>query len=304
MENHDTKPLGYRIYLLLFAIILVWGSSWPIAKVGMDYMPPLWFAALRLIIGTVSMFFVVSVLGKFVVPDKQDLKIIFSIGFLQIALLMVLITIGLYYVDAGRSAVLVYTTPLWVVPISVLFFKERPTLGKWIGFILGLAGIAVLFNPFAVHWSMGNELMGNGVLLAAAFCWSIAILCARYMHWHRTPLELIPWQLLVGTLPVLLLAFVQNPQPQFIWGSTLVFSLIFCGILSTAFAYWGSIVISKELPAITTSLSLLAIPMCGLLFSAWLLSEKITLSLIIAMLFILAGLLCVIFDKSQNKHEK
>jgi drug/metabolite transporter (DMT)-like permease len=304
MENHDTKPLGYRIYLLLFAIILVWGISWPIAKVGMDYMPPLWFAALRLIIGTVSMFFVVSVLGKFVVPDKQDLKIIFSIGFLQIALLMVLITIGLYYVDAGRSAVLVYTTPLWVVPISVLFFKERPTLGKWIGFILGLAGIAVLFNPFAVHWSMGNELMGNGVLLAAAFCWSIAILCARYMHWHRTPLELIPWQLLVGTLPVLLLAFVQNPQPQFIWGSTLVFSLIFCGILSTAFAYWGSIVISKELPAITTSLSLLAIPMCGLLFSAWLLSEKITLSLIIAMLFILAGLLCVIFDKSQNKHEK
>ena len=83
------------------------------------------FAAFRLIIGTVSMFFVVGLLGKFIVPDKQDLKIIFSIGFLQIALFMVFITIGLYYVDAGRSAVLVYTTPLWVVPISVLVFQRK-----------------------------------------------------------------------------------------------------------------------------------------------------------------------------------
>ena len=119
-------------------------------------------------------------------------------------------------------------------------------------------------------------------------------MCAIYALVPYSPLELIPWQLLVGTLPVLLLAFFKNPQPQIIWGSTLIFSLVFCGILSTAFAYWGSVVISKELPAITTSLSLLAIPVCGLLFQRGLLHETITLSLMFAMLFILGGLLCVI----------
>lgn len=294
MKSNDPKPLGYRLYLLLITLILVWGISWPIAKMGLDYMPPLWFAVFRLVIGTVSMFLVVGVLGKLIVPNKQDLKIIVSIGILQIALFMAFVTIGLYYVDAGRSAVLVYTTPLWVVPISVLVFKEKTTVGKWIGFVFGLIGIGILFNPFEVNWFMRDELIGNGVLLAAAFCWSIAILCARYMRWVRSPLELIPWQLLVATIPVSFLAFFQNPQPHILWNAALIFSLFFCGIFATAFAYWGSVVISKELPATTTSLSLLAVPVCGLLFSSWLLHEKITLSLMLAMIFIVGGLLCVV----------
>jgi drug/metabolite transporter (DMT)-like permease len=297
MTVQENKPIVYKLYLLLVALILVWGISWPIAKIGLSYMSPLWFAAFRLLIGTASMFLVVAVLGKLIWPNKQDLKIIFVIGLLQVGLFMLLITIGLVHVDAGRSSVLVYTTPLWVVPISVLFFKEKPTVGKWMGFILGLAGILILFNPLAINWSEHNEILGNGVLLLAAFCWAIAILCARYMHWSRSPLELISWQLLVGTIPVVLLAFLQHPEPQIVWNSTSIFVLLFCGILSTAFAYWGSVVISKELPAITTSLSLLAIPVCGLLFSAWLLHEKMTFSLILAMVFILGGLLCVMFDR-------
>lgn len=291
----------FRTYLLLIALVFIWGLSWPIAKIGLQYMPPLWFATSRLIIGTVVMILIVSVIGKLVWPRKQDLKLILVIGLLQIATFMTLINLGLYYVAAGRTAILVYTTPIWIVPASIFLFNEKSTHAKWLGFSLGIIGILIMVNPFEMHWSNHKMLLGYGILLLAALNWAIAILCARHMKWTRTPLELISWQLLVGTLPVLCLTLLKQPHPHITWNHSLVLTLLYNGILATAFAYWGTITISKELPPITTSLSLLTVPVFGLIFSAIFLHEPITLSLIIAMLFILGGLLCTISYKKSGK---
>jgi drug/metabolite transporter (DMT)-like permease len=264
-------------------------------------MPPLWFSAVRLAIGTIVMFSIVIMLRKFTWPTKQDLKIILVIGILQIGLFMTLINLGLHHVAAGRSSVLVYTTPVWVVPISVFFFHEKTSLLKWLGVIFGLAGIAVLFNPFAINWSDQQALIGNGTLLLAALSWAISILCARYMHWAHSPLQLISWQLSVGTLPVILLAILKQPHAHIIWNHSLVLALLYAGVIATAFAYWGGVAISKELPPIVFSLSLLGVPVCGVITSALFLNESITLSLVLAIVFILMGLGCVIFEKRPRR---
>ena len=59
----------------------------------------------------------------------------------------------------------------------------------------------------------------------------------RYMTWHRTPLELISWQLLVGTIPVVLIAYFVDPTPTIIWNQELIFSLLYCGVLATGLAF-------------------------------------------------------------------
>lgn len=292
-KNHP----HFKLYVCFFLLILSFGFNWPVSKIALQYMPPLWFAAARLSIGTLAMLGIVILLRKFIWPTKQDIKIILVIGLLQIGLFMLLLNIGLYHVAAGRSSILVYTTPLWVVPISVLFFHETTNWIKWLGFIFGLIGIAILFNPLAIDWSNPQTLIGNGVLLLTALSWAISMLCARYMRWHHSPLQLIFWQLLVGTVPVLLLAVLKQPHPVIIWNSTLIWALLYASIAATAFGFWAGVVISKELPPITSSLSLLGVPVCGVISSALFLKEPITFSLVLAMLFILLGIICVIFNK-------
>lgn len=289
-----------KIYLLFAIIIFVWGLSWPVGKLGLQYIPSIWYAGYRLLIGALSMFVVVIVMGKFILPRKADIPIILTMGLLQMGLFMLLINIGLSHVDAGRSAVLVYTTPLWVMPLS-LFFKERAGLLKWLGFVLGMAGVIVLFGPWGIDWSNHLQLMGNGILLLASLCWAISILCARYMKWPHSPLELTPWQLLLGTIPVMAVAFFAQPHAAIHWNHVLIFSLLYNGVLSTAFAYWGTMLISKELPSVTVSLSLLVIPLVGLLFSVLLLHEPITLSFVLAIIFIVGGLCSVALEKKDNK---
>lgn len=290
--KEKNKSPEYQVYLLMLALIFVWGLSWPISKIGLQYMSPVWLSAFRLMIGTLTMFSIVSVLNKFILPNIKDLKIIVVIGLIQIGIFMLLLNVGLSYVDAGRAAILVYTTPIWVAPISIFIFKENATLIKWLGVFFGLAGIVTLFNPFTINWHNPNEIVGNAILLLAALCWSIAILCARHMYWTRSPIELISWQLLVGTIPVILLALIIEPHPHIVWNHTLLCSLFYNGILGTGFAYFGTIVISKKLPPITTSLGLLGVPLLGLIFSAIILHEIINISDVVAMIFILIGLVC------------
>lgn len=288
------------IYFLLIALILIWSLSWPIAKIGLEFTPPLWFAAYRLLVGTFAILMVVASLGKLHWPKREDIKIILTIGLLQVGLFMLLINLGLFYVPAGHAAILVYTTPIWVVPISILFFNEKPGLIKWLGCLLGVIGVLILFNPLDIDWHNHQLMTGYAILLLAALSWAISILCARYMSWPHTPLELIFWQLLVGVIPVLMMAIIKEPHAHIIWNHTFIWSLLYLGIFATGFAYWGTVVVSKNLSPITTSLGLLAVPVFGLLFSAIMLHEPITLSLILSMLFIVGGLVCVIVGNHKS----
>ncbi len=68
---------------------------------------------------------------------------------------------------AGRTAILANTTTIWVVPLSLIFLRERIPRGRWIAAGLGLAGVAVLVNPLAIDWASGSVLIGQSSCLGA-----------------------------------------------------------------------------------------------------------------------------------------
>lgn len=288
-----SSPPKKMLYILLILLILAWGFSWPFSKIALHYMPPMWFAVSRLCIGFLSMLFLLAITRRLALPSKKDLGLVLSVGFLQVGLFLVLINLGLKYVDAGRSAILAYTTSLWVTPLAVLFFGERLNFFKTLGLFLGYLGILVLFSPWSFDWDNHKLIFGNVTLLVAAMSWAFAMLHIRFTTWHSSPLTLIPWQLLVALLFVLLLATIFEPHPTITWNSHLIGSMLYTGICATAFGYWGVVVLSKNLPVITMSLCLLAVPVAGLLASSLLLHEPITWTIGTAMLLILMGLAAV-----------
>src|SRR3546814_12856468 len=115
-------------------------------------------------------------------------------------------------VGAGRSAVLAYTTPLWVTPAAIVLLGERPTAFKLLGLALGFAGVAVLFNPLGFDWADPQVLLGNGMLLAAALAWSVAILHIRAHTWDSSPLQLAPWQMLLAVPPLAILSWLTEDR--------------------------------------------------------------------------------------------
>ena len=260
-------------------------------KVILESLSPLWMMALRSAIATVALFAIAIVLGRLALPPRTDVPVLLSIALLHMVGFAVLAAWGLRLVPTGRSVVLAYTTPLWVIPGAVFSLGERLTPRRMTGVVSGLLGLLVLFNPLAFDWANRDAILGNGAIICAAILWAASILHIRGHRWRSTPFDLVPWEMLLATailIPAAMMAAGGTPTTE--WNGWLVALLLYAGVPGTAVAYWATAVASRNLPAVTTALGLLTTPVVSVAVATLWLGEPLTLPLIAAIVLILGGI--------------
>jgi drug/metabolite transporter (DMT)-like permease len=127
-------------------------------------------------------------------------------------------------------------------------------------------------------------------VLLGSFCWAASILHVRAHRWVSSPFELVPWQVLLATCTLAPLALMFEGLPRIDWSPRLLALLLYGGTAGIALPYWAMQIVNKNLPAITTALALLVVPVVGVACSALALGEPITAGLILAMLLIISGI--------------
>jgi drug/metabolite transporter (DMT)-like permease len=253
-------------------------------------VPPLWMATIRSAMAAAVLLVVMIATGNLRLPRKGDWSIVLGIALLHMGAYAALVAIGLQYVSAGRSVVLGYTTPLWVVPGAILLLGERLTPARGAGVAIGLAGIAVLFNPLEFDWRDPHALLGNGFLMLASLCWAINILQIRAHKWVSTPFQLVLWQVLLATVFLGVLASVLEGAPSIQWTPRLAGLFTYGSVFGVALAYWAMAMVNRSVPAVTTSLGILATPLVGIFSSMIVLGEPFSPTLLIALVLIVGGI--------------
>jgi drug/metabolite transporter (DMT)-like permease len=280
-------------FVWLAVVIVAWGLQWPANKVILESIPPLWMNAMRSAIATVALLPIVlsqrSLRRAAMRVPRADLPILVSIALLHMVGFTVFSAFGLMLLPAGRSVVLAYTTPLWVIPGAILFLGERLTARRALGAAIGLVGLVVLCNPLTVDWTDRNTLLGHASLLLAALFWASSILHVRGHRWHAAPFDLVIWETALATVVLTTVAAAWSALPPIDWTPRLVLLLLYTGIPGTALAYWAAAMASRALPAVTTSLGLLAAPVIGIAVSILALGEAPSLPLFLAAALILGG---------------
>jgi drug/metabolite transporter (DMT)-like permease len=288
-------------YAVLAGLVLIWGANWPIMKLVVQAMPPLWFVATRLAIGALCLFALLVATGQLARPTRADWPVIWSVSIFQMWLFMALTTIGVQFIPAGRSAIIAYTSPLWVLPAAVWLFGERLTPWKLLGMILGLGGLIVLLNPASIDWSDEETLVGNFLLVVGAAMWAIAILHTRRHRWHLSPLQLAPFQMALLIVPGCAAAWALEGPFRAEWSWQLIAMLVYNGPLATAFGFWAAVSIQRALPSTTVSLSFLAIPAWGLIASTLWLGEALPISLVLGGVLILLGVAAIALADARRR---
>lgn len=275
--------------LALVIVIVAWGLTWPVNKVVLATLSPLWAVTLRSAIATLALFALTAWRGRITLPPRQDLPVLLSITLLHMVGFNLLTSWGLGLVPTGRTVVLAYTTPLWVTPGAALFLREPLTARRAVGVLIGLAGLVTLFNPLALDWSDHNVVLGNVAILAGALLWALSILHIRAHRWASTPFALILWETLLATVLLVPFALATTAPAPPEWTPSFVTLLLYLGIVGTAIAYWATATASRNLPAVTTSLGLLATPVVSVITATLWLGEPLTLTLVIAIVLVLGG---------------
>ena len=299
LKEWIVKKILSSAWVLLVLVVVIWGTNWPIMKIGLRSIDPLWFTAARLAIALIAISILLLFLGRLKRPHRQDFPIVLGVGVMQFAAFVTLINLGLTEVNAGRAALLAYTTPLWVTPGAYFFLKEPISRMKLVGASVGLCGLLILFNPLGFDWNDASVVKGNGLLLLAALVWALSILHIRKHQWKGSVLELTPWQIIVALLIVVPYAWFSDTRPV-IWSTELIIILLYNGVMATALAQWASMRVTQILPAMTVSLGFLMVPLMGILSSILWLDESFTMTLGLGAALIVGGLLLQINLSKQS----
>lgn len=291
VASTDTKTRpDWLAPMLLAGTVLTLGFNWPLLALGLRQVSPLWLSSLRLLGATAVIFTIATASGRLRPPPRKDRAVIASVAFGRLIIVMVLVFMALRLVPAGRSSVLVWTSSLWTVPLAATFLGERMTSRRWQGLFAGIAGMLILVEPWQSNLRP-SVLLGYGLLLIAAVTQAATAVHVRGHNWTASPLELLPWQLLTAVVPLTLVTIALEGIPPIDWTLGLALIVAYQGILATGFATWAQLTVLRRLPAVTTNLTLMMVPVIGLLSSAAVLGEQLTLSTLVGAGLIALGVL-------------
>jgi drug/metabolite transporter (DMT)-like permease len=289
------------IYALLGLVVLILGLNWPVMATGVKSVAPIWMGALRIGTATVLMVSVALARGTLAPPPRRDLPIVVSMALFRLAAVTVLVFSALELVPAGRSSVVVWTSSLWTVPIAAIFLGERMTPARWVGLSLGIAGVLALFEPWGFDWSDPGVAVGHILLILAAITNAATAVHIRAHRWSIAPLDSMPWQLMAATLILVGLGFAVEGLPVIDWTPQLVWVVLYQGLLATGIAFWVQIVILRNLSAVSTNLSLMAVPVVGVVSSAIVLNEDVTTSLVLGLILVITGVAVNLLSDRASK---
>ena len=291
-----------RSWLLLVALVVVWGSHWVVVKVGLETIPPFTYGVMRLIGGIVVLALLMVATGRLRLPPRSDWPVVISYGLLAVALGITMMNLALPHIPAGRSSILAYTIPLWVVPVMAVLARTLPTRREVVGLVLGLVGLALLLNPIAIDWGAEGALLGSLLLVIGAMGGALALIHVRFHPWRGTPFDTQIWQLLVALVPiaVLMLALERDSIGEISWDLPTALAVLYSGPLATAFAFWASQMIVKALGPLTTGIGYLGAPVVGVVAGIIVLGEVITAIDIAGIVVTTAGIVVVLLAARRS----
>ena len=248
--------------LALALLALIWGYNWVVMKVGLQYTQPFTFSALRTLLGAASLFAVLLVLRRPLRPPPLRWTIV--IGLLQTTGFVGLLMWALQSGGAGKTSVLTYTMPFWLLLLAWAFLGERLRGVQWLAVALALCGLVLVLEPWRLQDTFSSLLA-----VAGGFSWACsAVVVKRFQAVHETDiLSLTTWQMLFGSLPlVLIAALTWQGGPD--WTPTFAAALAYNVVLGNALAWLLWLFGLRRLSAGAAGIATLATPVIGVA-SAW-----------------------------------
>lgn len=227
---------------LLLITATIWGFAFVAQRVGMDFVGPFTFNAVRFALGSLSLLPLILFLNKKSPAQKAVTIPVWKGGLMAGVALFAgasLQQAGLVYTTAGNAG---FITGLYVVivPVLGLFWRQRPNAGTWVGAILAAIGLYFLSVTDAFTISFGDLLV-----LIGAFFWAGHVLLIGWLAPQTDSLKLASIQFAICSLLSMLTAIaIEVITLEGIWQAAM--PILYGGLGSVGIAYTLQVIAQRD----------------------------------------------------------
>ena len=176
----------------------LWGGSFVAIEIGLHYFPPLLFAGLRYAVaGAIILGYAAVATDRWRPRAREEYLAVAVAGALVIAGYHALLYLGELHVSGAVAAVVVSLSPVLTAGFAALVLDERLTLGKGIGFALGVAGVVVVagFDPTDAATA---SALGVGLVFLGGTCFALGAVLSRPLQADLPAAPLEGWAMVGG----------------------------------------------------------------------------------------------------------
>ena len=293
------KNQNLMAFLALMLLCLIWGYNWVVMKNALHFSGPYDFAALRTILGALCLFIVMLVLKK---PFKiQEIPSLIVLGLLQTAGFTGLLVWALVEGGAGKIAVLTYTMPFWTMLLAWPLLGEKLSGWQWSAALFSLMGILFILDP--LH--LGTDVFSMVLAIVSGISWALAVILAKKLQARSPNLDLISltaWQMLFGSIPIVLLALMTHTNP-IEWNGYFIGALIYNSVCGNAIAWLLWLYALRHLSAGIATMTTTICPVIAVIASSIELHETIKPFEFLGMAFIGISLLMISYNRIKRHEE-
>ncbi len=282
-----------RDYLLLLILSALWGWSFPLIKLGVATLPPLWVASGRISLGAVALLCYMLIRGTRLPRGGATWMRLGYMGIVGNILPFGLISWGEVRVPSGVAAILMAMVPMMVVVVAHFRLPDEPlTFGKSLGVVLGIVGTVVLIGPSALSdlgSGLGGSFAGEVAILVATVCYASSALAGRGVP--LMPAESASGAMLLVAAPIgLIAASIIDPPWTLAPGAGSLAAVGTLGVLCTGFGFVLFFGILTRAGAGFVSMNNFLVPPFSVFYGHFIMAERLPVSAYAAMGLILLGL--------------
>jgi probable blue pigment (indigoidine) exporter len=262
----------YLLTGLSFSVL--WASASIAGKFGLDSAEPLLFFTIRFLIAGVILLAFAHLFKKYRVPSGKEWLHLAIFGAFNTALYLGIFIIALQFITAGITALAIALNPLFISLLSSILNKRKVKWLEWGSITLGLAGVLVAALPLLQL----ESISGTGLLLLglSMITYSIGAVYYAGQKWTLDRVTINGWQVLFGGLMTAPFAFMMHEPGSNHFNSSFWLSLLWLVVPVSIIAVNLWLVLLKA-DAVKASIWLYLCPIFGLILSALLLGESLTI---------------------------
>tara|TARA_A100001391_G_scaffold9164_3_gene5879 strand:+ start:19069 stop:19941 length:873 start_codon:yes stop_codon:yes gene_type:complete len=258
--------------------MVLWASCYPLITLGLDYAPHLTFAALRAILAG-SILIGVAALRRAAWPRGWSVW-----GWITLAGLG-MTGIGYFgmfhaaeFVSPGLATVIESLQPLIAAVLAVVFLRERLGPIGWFGLCLGVSGVALIAIPRVLASGGGSTAFGLVLVIMATSGVAVGNIAIKSLATRVDAAMAMGLQLLIGAIPISILAFTTESPTAIDWSPQFIISLLSLALPGTALAYWLWQVTLQSLDVSKAAAFSFLVPIIGVSVGALFFSEPLTIN--------------------------
>lgn len=281
--------LSRRQAALMALLTLMWGVNWPMMKFSLREVTPLWFRALTMTAGVVTLAAFYRWRGTDLRITRADAPRVATLALPNILGWHLFSILGLAALASGRAAILGFTMPVWTVLLAVALGTERLTPRVLVSAACALAAVLLLS---AQEWAgLAGRPLGVLWMQGAALCWAAGTLMMRRTTLAMTTEAVTIWMMAFGAVAFWIVAPLVEPVPPFgALSAATWWSLAYGAFVNFGFAQVIWFGMARDLPPTASAFAIMAVPLVGLAGATVLVGEVPHATDLVAALCIVAAI--------------